>query len=52
MDKDKIRVYDSNVLRNEISKTLIMNDIEIISISRKNTSLEDYFLKLTKGGWD
>lgn len=49
MDKDKIRVYDSNILRNEISKTLIMNDIEIISISRKNTSLEDYFLKLTKG---
>lgn len=49
MGGNKIRIYDSNALKNEVSKALIMNDVEIISISRKNASLEDYFLKLTKG---
>lgn len=49
LDGDKIRIYDSKALKNQVSKALIMNDVEIISISTKNTSLEDYFLKLTKG---
>lgn len=49
MDGDKIRIYDSNALKKEVIKTLTMNDIEILSMSRKNLSLEDYFLKLTKG---
>lgn len=49
IDESKIRVYDSKVMKNEVSKALIMNDVEIITMVRKNTSLEDYFLKLTKG---
>lgn len=49
VDDSKIRVYDCKGSKNELSKALIMNNIEIISIVRKNTSLEDYFLKLTKG---
>lgn len=49
VDENKIRVYDSKAQKNEVSKALIMNDVEIMSIAQKNTSLEDYFLKLTKG---
>ncbi|MGL5067805.1 MAG: ABC transporter ATP-binding protein [Sarcina sp.] len=46
---NKIRVCDSVNSKNEISKELIMNDVEIVSIARKNTSLEEYFLNITKG---
>ncbi|WP_032121145.1 ABC transporter ATP-binding protein [Clostridium amazonitimonense] len=49
VDENKIRIYDSQALKNEISKELIMNDVEINSITKKSSSLEDYFLKLTKG---
>ena len=48
IDENRIRIYDAKDLKNEVSKALIVNDVEIISISRKNTSLEEYFLKLTK----
>ena len=49
VSSNKIRVYDSVNSKNEISKELIMNDVEIVSIVRKNTSLEEYFLNITKG---
>lgn len=49
VDGNKIRIYDSQALKNEISKELIMNDVEISSITRRSSSLEDYFLKLIKG---
>ncbi|MGL5353617.1 MAG: ABC transporter ATP-binding protein [Clostridium sp.] len=47
--ENKIRIYESKAQKNEVSKALIMNDVEIKSIVRANASLEDYFLKLTKG---
>lgn len=49
VSSNKIRVYDFGNSKNEISKELIMNDVEIVSIARKNTSLEEYFLNITKG---
>ena len=49
IDGNKIRIYEAKKEKNEILKALILSDIEIISISRKNTTLEDYFLKITKG---
>lgn len=45
-----LRVYDFNVTLNEISKALVLNDIVIESIDKKQSSLEDYFLKLINGG--
>ena len=33
-----------------LTKTLAMNEVEIISIGKKSGTLEDYFLKLTEGG--
>lgn len=47
MDEEKIRIYDHNVSTQELSKTLSMNDIEIVALGRKAETLEDYFLKMT-----
>ena len=50
IDNGLIRVYDLKVSQSNISKTLILNDIEIEAINKKNSSLEDHFLKLLKVG--
>lgn len=45
-----IRIYDLKISQNDISKTLILNDVNIEAINKKNNSLEDHFLKLLKAG--
>lgn len=50
MNEQVIRIYDTDLPQNEIAKTLIMNDVIIESIHKKNQSLEDYFLTLLNGG--
>lgn len=47
IDDNKIRIYELAVSPQEISKELMLNQIEISSIHKKNESLEDYFLKMT-----
>lgn len=47
IDNCKIRIYDENVTTKRISKELMLNDIEIISINKHCETLEDYFLKIT-----
>ncbi|KOS68775.1 bacitracin ABC transporter ATP-binding protein [Lysinibacillus contaminans] len=49
MSEKMIRIYEMTVSQQEISKTLIMNDIEIESINKKHSSLEEYFLNLMNG---
>ncbi|MFJ7951760.1 ABC transporter ATP-binding protein [Lysinibacillus sp. NPDC096418] len=49
MSDKMIRIYEMTVSQQEISKTLIMNDIEIESINKKHSSLEEYFLNLMNG---
>lgn len=49
-DENKIRIYEITSSKNEILKALIENNINIEDMSKKSTSLEDYFLKLIKGG--
>jgi len=44
-----IRIYDAEASQTAISKALILNDIEIESMNKKHTSLEDYFLSLING---
>lgn len=39
-----IRLFDLNQSQSYLSKTLILNDVEIESINRKHTSLENYFM--------
>ncbi|WP_242219820.1 ABC transporter ATP-binding protein [Bacillus cereus group sp. BfR-BA-01380] len=49
MSENIIRIYDMSATQQAISKTLIMNDIAIESINKKNSSLEEYFLNLMNG---
>lgn len=47
MEDGKIRIYDDSVSIQELTKTLAINDVEILSIGRVAETLEDFFLKLT-----
>lgn len=47
IEDEKIRIYDSNVSTQELSKTLALNEVEVISLGKKSETLEDYFLKMT-----
>lgn len=49
MSESMIRVYEMTATQQAISKTLIMNDVEIESINKKHSSLEEYFLNLVNG---
>ncbi|MED4802767.1 ABC transporter ATP-binding protein [Bacillus atrophaeus] len=46
LNEKTLRIYDSDASQAAISKALILNDIDIESINKKYTSLEDYFLSL------
>lgn len=48
LDKEFIRIYDSDVSGKTLSKALIENGIGLESISRKHDTLEDYFFQLTE----
>lgn len=50
IDDHCIRIYDSAVSQKVISKALIEQEIEIETINKETSSLEDYFLKLINGG--
>lgn len=50
VDDNCIRIYESSVSQQMISKVLYEHDIEIEAISKKTSSLEDYFMKLINGG--
>ncbi|MNI35162.1 Daunorubicin/doxorubicin resistance ATP-binding protein DrrA [compost metagenome] len=50
IDDNTIRIYAASIPQIEITRTLIMNDVAIESITKKNGSLEDYFLTLLNGG--
>lgn len=44
IDQDVIRIYDQEISQTELSKAVISKGIEIESINKKVTSLEEYFL--------
>lgn len=50
IDKNIIRIYETHLPQSSISKSLVLNDVNIESILKKSSSLEDYFLKLINGG--
>ena len=50
IDNSLIRIYAATVPQSVISKTLILNDVAIEAITKKNSSLEDHFLNLLNGG--
>lgn len=50
MDKNTLRIYDTHKTQSDITKTLVLNDVMIDSISKKQSSLEDYFFDIINGG--
>jgi len=50
IDNTLIRIYDLELSQKDISKTLILNEVEIEAINRKNNTLEDHFLNILNGG--
>lgn len=48
IDESHIRIYDSRIAINDVSKVLTSSDVEIGAIGKMAESLEDYFLKLTE----
>jgi ABC-2 type transport system ATP-binding protein len=44
-----IRIYETVLPQQEISKVFVMNDIGIESINKKHSSLEEYFLSSMNG---
>lgn len=50
LDDVTIRIYDMNTSQGKISQTLVLNDVLVESINKKDNTLEDYFLKLINGG--
>ncbi len=49
IDNSIIRIYDLTQPQKDIAKALILKGVEIEAINKKNSSLEDYFLKLLNG---
>ncbi len=50
MDDSRIRIYEFSASIQKISKELLMNGVEMTSLTKHTESLEDYFLKLTGEG--
>ncbi len=50
LEKRKIRIYDMTYTQSDISKMLLLHDLEIEEIRRHSNSLEDYFYHLINGG--
>ena len=47
---DRLRIYDDNITQNEISKALVLADVNVYSMVMKSDTLEDYFMSIIKGG--
>lgn len=43
MDENCIRIYETSISQKDISKAFIEHDIDIEGISKKTSSLEEYF---------
>lgn len=50
LDEDLIRIYDTSISQGNITKALILNGVTIEAINKRNSSLEEYFIKLLNGG--
>ncbi|MDQ1147542.1 ABC-2 type transport system ATP-binding protein [Bacillus sp. SORGH_AS 510] len=50
VEEGRFRIYETGISQAEISKTLILNGVMIEELSKKNHSIEDYFLTIINGG--
>ena len=50
IDEKVLRIYDVTMPQQELMKQLVMHDVSIESLHKKQSSLEDHFLALLNGG--
>lgn len=50
LEDNTIRIYETAVEEGEITKQLILGDVLVTKMMRKENSLEDYFMKIVNGG--
>lgn len=50
MEDNRIRIYDLTLSPSEISKALILHNIDIEEIQKHTSTLEDYFYQIIHGG--
>lgn len=50
LDDVTVRIYDTSTPQGKISQTLVLNGVLVESITKKDNTLEDYFLKIINGG--
>lgn len=50
VDHDLIRIFEQDISQSQINKELIINDVIVKEIEKKQYNLEAYFLKLINGG--
>ncbi len=46
IDENRIKIYDSKVTVQEIAKAFVLQEVEILSITKETKSLEDYFMHI------
>jgi ABC-2 type transport system ATP-binding protein len=46
VSEDTIRIYDDSISQKDVSRSLIMADVDIYMITTKTDSLEDYFVNM------
>jgi ABC-2 type transport system ATP-binding protein len=49
LDDNTIRIYELMLAQKDITKALILKGVDIEGINKKNSTLEDHFLKLLEG---
>lgn len=49
LDHITVRIYDGGISQRDLNKALVLADVEIESISKKQHTLEDHFLQLIGG---
>ena len=47
IENNKIRIYDQHISTQELSKAMVLNDVEVTALGKQSETLEDYFLKMT-----
>lgn len=50
LEEGNIRIYESGISAQELTRTLALNDVPVVSIGKRSETLEDYFLKMTGEG--
>lgn len=47
MDDNRVRIYDQRLSAGKVAQAMALHGVEVLSLTNRAQSLEEYFLKLT-----